>query len=68
LIAPSEAEVEPVVAWLKSFEVNQIDVSGDFIKVVAAIQVIERMFGAEFYNFKSTETGTYFFSIRIALF
>jgi subtilase family serine protease len=58
LIAPSIEEVKPVVAWLKSHGVEQIDVSGrDFIKVVAPIHTVERMFSTKMYNYRSLETG-----------
>jgi subtilase family serine protease len=58
LIAPSIEEVKPVVAWLKSHGVEQIDVSGrDVIKAKAPIRIIEKLFQTEMHNFKSTETG-----------
>jgi subtilase family serine protease len=58
LIAPSKDEIRPVVAWLKSFGIQQIDVSGrDFIKVVAPIRIIENLFQTQFYNYQYTPTG-----------
>ncbi len=60
MIAPTESEVKPVVDWLKSSGVQQIDVSGrDVIKVVAPVRAIERMFQTTMYNFRSKQTGTY---------
>ncbi len=58
LIAPPTEEIDPVVEWLQSNGITNVDASGrDFIKVRAPIGMLEKVFKTEMYNYRSTESG-----------